>query len=307
MKTLSCESCGQEKPMQDMLNISGHQLCQVCGEKFFQERPNLSRQEATKHVDPTICVNCGKDNGDTPHELLTQQPTCAACIAFFRNRPFPRWIKASFVALIGLVVFSLVWNWRFFQGHFESRAAFRAFFQGNVAEASEQMTAAVKHIPESQYLQVVSLYVQGTLDLKERKCEEALKCFRGCGGLSPAFQVPLMIHYAELGAAFDKKDYDGFLQASEAIAKDQPLDPIARAQVASALACKYAVSGDEQLRLQAEEKLAEAKKLGNKALQASRYEERIRFRLETREIIDTKEFDRRFPNGWNPNKQGDKL
>ena len=47
-------------------------------------------------------------------------------------------------------------------------------------------------------------------------------------------------------------------------------------------------------------KLEEAKKLNDKQLQADNYEERIRYRLESREIINREEFVKRFPNGWKP-------
>jgi hypothetical protein len=40
--------------------------------------------------------------------------------------------------------------------------------------------------------------------------------------------------------------------------------------------------------------------MGGDALGADHFEDRILYRLETREIIDRKEFQRRFPDGWKP-------
>jgi len=87
------------------------------------------------------------------------------------------------------------------------------------------------------------------------------------------------------------------------MAEERPDDAIWQAQVASALACQYAVRGDPTLRSRAEAKLEAAKAIDKGALQKSRYEERIRHRLETREIIGGKEYFRRFPDGWRPPEQ----
>jgi hypothetical protein len=61
------------------------------------------------------------------------------------------------------------------------------------------------------------------------------------------------------------------------------------------------VHGGKDLRRQAEAKVEEAKRLDSQGLlKQARYEERIRHRLETREIINRHEFLKRFPNGWKP-------
>jgi hypothetical protein len=99
-------------------------------------------------------------------------------------------------------------------------------------------------------------------------------------------------------AAFDRKDYDAFLKISISESEKQPNDPILVAGVASALACKYAVTGDPAFRKQSEDILAKAQLLPLRSsaeksgLEA--YTKRIRYRLATREIIDTREYERRF-------------
>jgi len=100
------------------------------------------------------------------------------------------------------------------------------------------------------------------------------------------------------GAAFNRKDYDGFLRLSRTVMEKTPDDPTVVGAVASALACKYAVTGDPEFRRQAEEMLDKAQTLAQRSPESKNsfdeYAERIRYRLQTREIIDKEEYDRRF-------------
>lgn len=107
------------------------------------------------------------------------------------------------------------------------------------------------------------------------------------------------------GAAFESKDYDRFLSLTQKRWKDHP-DTQTNAALASALACKYATTGKASYRDQAEQLLHESEQMaqGDPKAQAEyqEYAERIRFRLETRVIIDRQEYNRRFRNGGAQNK-----
>ncbi len=99
------------------------------------------------------------------------------------------------------------------------------------------------------------------------------------------------------GADFERKDYDGLL----VIARkqwDQFPGSATASRLASALACKYAVTGDAQFSQQAEAMLDKAHQLAaNDAEQEKQYQEyseRIRYRLRSREIISPSEYNRRF-------------
>jgi tetratricopeptide (TPR) repeat protein len=170
----------------------------------------------------------------------------------------------------------------------------------DLKECVELSAAAAEHVPELPELREIAAFYQGIACLQEDHCEQALACFAKCDHLQGSWPVADLKRQAMQGAAFDRKDYDQFLQLAEEAAKRDPNDPMATACVASALACQYAVHGDVKLREMAEAKLEEAKKLGGDVFKESNYEERIRYRLQTREIIDSKEFQRRFPNGWKP-------
>jgi len=97
-----------------------------------------------------------------------------------------------------------------------------------------------------------------------------------------------------MGAAFDRKDYDGFLAKSQELLKTTPNDASAYAAVASAFACKYAVSGNEEFRTASLENLAKAKAM-NGSPSLPEYVARIEYRLATREILSRSEYERRFP------------
>ena len=294
MRMMVCQCCSTERPTNETFDVQGRTLCKDCGDQFFEEHPE-SDVSVAQNVDPTICANCGADNGDTPHGRIIEVPACAACTEFFRNRPYPKWVKMFFLAVAVLVVVSLVWNGRFFQGYFEMRAAFAAWADQDFSEAASQMSAAAEHVPESMELREFAAFLQGILCLQKDECEKAETYFTQCTHMPPEFGVPMLRQTAAIGTAFNRKDYDQFLQIAEQAALQRPSDPIAQAQVASALACLYAVGGDDDLRRQAESKLEEAKKLGTEGIEASRYEERIRHRLKTREIISSEEYEQRFP------------
>ena len=71
--------------------------------------------------------------------------------------------------------------------------------------------------------------------------------------------------------------------------------------MASAHACKYAVTGDEKHKKEAMRFLDEAAKLPQTP-EFAKSRERMLYRLHSRKIIDRKEFEKQFPNGWKPEK-----
>jgi hypothetical protein len=105
------------------------------------------------------------------------------------------------------------------------------------------------------------------------------------------------VNYYDGGAAFSRKDYDGFLQITEKQWNETPT-ALSAAGLASALACKYAVTQNIAYRRRSEEMLGKAKELAmndKEVMQAlPEWEERILYRLNSRQIITKTEYDRRF-------------
>jgi predicted Zn-dependent protease len=199
-----------------------------------------------------------------------------------------------------VTIFSFAWNWRFVRGYFEARESMRAIGAGDIEKASRLMTAASQHVPESRELGAMADMNKGLLLAKQDRPAEAVPLLRRARGAMPEARfLDLLILQCEMSMAFDAKDYDGFLTKARAIHQAMGDKAVVLGSLASAYACKYAVTGDESFRKQALEQLRLAGQAKDRdPKEQAELEQRILHRLETREIIDRKEFRKRFPDGW---------
>ena len=299
MKSLKCEKCGNTFPMNEMYKASNSNFCKDCVEKALQDPENPLEGTIEYQIDPTVCAKCGNDFGSTLLEKVANIPVCRQCGDFLKNRPFPNWIKYSSVALIMLVIFSLSWNWRFIQAYQEMKISYSCLGNGDIENASINMSLASKRVPESQDLHILSLYMEGRFLLWQDKSEEALEKLKLCVNKLPSgYGVDDIILQAKLGAAFDNKNYDEFLSCAKSIEKKYPDDFMSKATLASAYACKYVEMGEQKYRDQALSSLDMSRKLANGNAQFKEYENRILYRIHSRKIITTEEFNKQFPSGW---------
>jgi tetratricopeptide (TPR) repeat protein len=246
---------------------------------------------------------CQRDNGDSEFPTLGGgAPVCPDCEQRFRNRPFPRWIKASLAGLLALAVLSCVYNWRFLAAYVEMKEGVRNARAGDLNSAAAHLESAHQRVPEDMGLDAGASLYRGLYLLSVDKTGEALPHLRKALQIMPADRaIQDMVLTAEAGVAFERKDYDGFLERSKMILKRHPNDPRTVAGVASALACKWAVAGEESFKRESIEFLDRARRLaGAGDASFKEYEGRILYRLDSREIIDQKEFHRRFPHGYVP-------
>lgn len=256
-----------------------------------------------QQIDPPVCHRCNSDSGDVPLQMVAGMPTCETCHAYMHHYPFPAWIKASATGLALLVVFAAMWNLRFMRGYREMNGSMKALGEGDVVQADSLARSAARRVPESMDLAALVAYFDGIADLRENKSAEALRSLKKAGErLPPTFGVDDLIVQARIGEAFDNKNYDEFLALATQAADKYPNDASTRAMVASALACKFATTGDESLQEQALTNLTQAKALAAGVPGMDDYEQRILHRLNSREIIDGKEFNLRFPHGWKNGK-----
>jgi len=132
--------------------------------------------------------------------------------------------------------------------------------------------------------------------LNEDRNQEALQMVRRLLQENPDVDNLRDLHrQAEIAVAFESAEYDTFLAKAKEDLATQPDYPRTVAQVASALACKYAVTGEENYKAEATETLDKARALaGSDDADFKECEERILHRLRTRDIINRKEYDRRF-------------
>ncbi len=310
MRKTICSACHVAAPTNDSFEVVGRTLCRPCAEQFVATRPaRLEPGQIKRLTDPTVCAKCGADAGTVELPTIVGAPMCETCNAFYRNRPYPTWLKWSFVGLLCLAVAAFIYNWRFFAGYVEILRANRAIERGDVQQAAALMESASQRLPEIRELAVLPNLFKAAKLINEDKNDEALQLIQQNMPLAPpAWQQDFHIVELQAGlrADFDRKNYDGFLSKSQELFQLDPQDSMAAGSVASAYACKYAIGGNPNDRLESLRYLDQARQLnrtGNREMGEEKfadYEARIQHRLATRTIVTAKQFHEQFPNGWKP-------
>ena len=302
MRTVACETCSAGVPTNDSVFLHDRRLCIPCAERAVADAGGrVPREAVRREPDPTICAKCGVDADARELPQIAGLPLCDACADGLRRYPFPWWVKLSFAAVMALCGAGLMHNWRFIRGYVEALQSRTAIRNGDVERAHALAASAAGHVPESEEIVAMSSLFRGLRLMQLDQPGDALphlrvwKRFTGGADVS----IERYILEAEAGVAFDKKNYDAFLDAARRILAAAPNESHALGSVASALACKYATTGQEQFRREALEYLEKARAASaiNRA-SADEYEQRIRYRLDSRQIITRAEFQAKFPNGY---------
>jgi len=139
------------------------------------------------------------------------------------------------------------------------------------------------------------------LEQQDGKGVEAAKLMHQAAAQYPESKgLASQLNYFDQGAAFSEKNYDRFLALAQQ-AYDKEPNGMNKAAIASAWACKYAVSGNAEFRQNAEQILEQAQQMvKGDAEQEKAMEEflpRLRYRLDTRVIVGPQEYNKRFRSG----------
>jgi tetratricopeptide (TPR) repeat protein len=305
MKQVACTECQQLAPIGETLLVKQQHVCSSCVEGVLAQaaEKGITKNDVFRASDPTVCTQCKADNGaeELPH--LAGMPVCATCEDRFRNRPYPTWLKLAFIGLLTLAVFSFGWNWRFLAATREIHQMQRALLKQDFERAANFADQASRHVPEIPEFAGMAAFNHGLDALAKDQAAQAVDYLRKAKQSPNSGQLPevdLFLLRAEAIAAFDAKQYDDYLAKAKALIGRTPGDSSAVAMVASAYACKYAVTGNEEFRNEALKNLERAAKMAGKDPDAANYRERILYRIDTREILTRKEFERRFPHGYQP-------
>jgi len=298
MKTVTCSQCKQEFPLNETVAISQQTMCHPCGDTYLKAN-STDPKEIEANTDMTVCASCGKDNGVEELGTLCLAPVCAKCEAFFRNRPYPAWVKLAMATVVILVIFSMAWNWRFVQAMFDLQQCKKFMVSGDIAQAGLYYDSAAAHVPESKDLGAMASLCRGWVYLGEYKSAEALEEFTACRSLLPEeFGIESLIMRAKAGIAFKEKDYDKLLELSLKMSRDNNKDQVYAGGIASAYACKYAETGDEQFKKLCLEALEQYKQAPGENPYLKESINRMEHRLYTREIISPEKFLELYPDGW---------
>jgi hypothetical protein len=177
---------------------------------------------------------------------------------------------------------------------------------GHFEDASDEAFRDVKQTWERALRAADEANKAAELARQDGKAEEAARMMHEAASLYPeARGIAANAEVLDAGAAFEAKDFDKFLAIQQKLWNQSPSWVTAGA-FASALACKYAVIGDPSFKQKAEEMIETSRKAvgtdpgDQKGFQE--YVERIRYRLDTRNIIGTAEYNRRFRKGQDTSK-----
>jgi len=173
----------------------------------------------------------------------------------------------------------------------------------DMGQAAERMRTARSRVPESSGLQELSAFCDGVVYLQQDRPKEALASLEKCRDMPSTLGVDILILQARAGVAFDAKDYDGFLLTAKEMISKKPDVPFSYAMLSSAYACKYAVTRDMAFHEQSMAALGRARAVSGSDPSFKEYEQRILHRLSTQEILTPREFHRKFPNGWQREKE----
>lgn len=300
MRSISCSRCGGVSPRGEALEYRGKEYCSRCGDDLRGEEED--GPEAFKSlVDPTVCAFCGADGGDAELGTAASLPACAACVERLYRAPLPRWVVGFLASVAAVLVLCTILNLPYYRAWRDLRGAGAAMAAGEHERAAALMGAAAAALPANGELAgAASLYAGISLAARGEE-REALASFRAYLARNPAdatarFQARAL----ESAVAFDDGDYRAFYRLQSEMLAEKPADPMLRLATASAAACLWATYGEAERRAEAESTVA-AVLAGipagdREALAgAEEYARRIRYRIETREIVDRDEYYRRHP------------
>ena len=337
MDSAKCAKCGNEFPVSGMTRLDGQRYCAVCGENVMEEMNRPEPTQAPVVADgcivcgmagpfqnvggAAVCVNCAAKvyNRPFPGWLKSGMVVSLALLVFalahgakyFRTgRELYRGEKAVRAARYADAAKALKPVVDFAPeckkcALLYAKAALQLGDPHSAYEATDGKT-----FEEDELFQEVN----GTFakfDRAAKMLEDAEKQ-ADAGDEAAALksleaakqEYPQLQSYdsfesgIRISAAFVRKDYDKFLELEKLEAEKHPESSVAHAGVASALACKYAVTGDAKYALDSKAALEYSKKLTGPDPESQagfkEYSERIEYRLKTREIINKEEYDRRF-------------
>jgi len=299
MKKVQCQECGGCFALKETVTAKGKCLCQECIEKAVAAE-EMTWEEVERNIDATVCAQCGKDNGDAVFELLAGVGVCPKCTAWLRNRPWPEWTKPALALIVIVVIAATMWNWRFVDAYLDVKAAQSALAKGDFAEAALLAESASRSVPESQQVLILMHYVRGMDLFRRDRQAEAYSEFCHCCEADPTVEgFRAMRAHAAIGKAFEERNYDEFMRLTLELAK-QWGESEASGMLASAYACKYATTRDEQYKAKVMEYLAKTKEIwrADDRETYEEFEDRMIHRMETGEIVKLAEFKERYPKGY---------
>ncbi|MCE5325578.1 MAG: hypothetical protein ABFD92_17665 [Planctomycetaceae bacterium] len=286
--TTVCAVCGADFGSLELQSVAGHPVCDSCSQRLLHYPLPLWVKAASLVVAGLIVFSLA-----TNWRFFQGFFEARAAIKCLKS-PQPDYVKADSMAkaaaghvpesaeVRGLAVAA--------QAHLAYSRGVQAAEKGDFKLAAELTDQASQALPQDSRLRADALIYRGIDAMQEDRSAAAVECFRKARGDSniPVKALDALILRAEGGAAFDAKDYPAFLDKARALEQLQG-DDASRAQVASALACMYAQSGQDSYKAQALA-ILNALPAGSDDPHPDEYRQRILHRINTRTIISRKQY-----------------
>ncbi len=231
------------------------------------------------------------DNGVREFRVLGDLPLCPKCMSHRKRIRFPLRIKVASAACL------LFGAWGFWhsvvraKGIFLFRRGVLAFQDDRYADAGDDLGKARECVPDEPYFEDLEAYFRGFHSLSEGNPKEAVCWFQKSYQVNPrSKETTRMLHVAERHAAFADKRYDEYFRTSEALLDADDRSPAAWLAMAPAWACRFAITGREECRIQALACLKEAHDAGGADADDWMVEGWVKQMLEKRSIISLSEY-----------------
>lgn len=303
MKTIECQICHkQDIPLNKALKIDGVLHCEECLNSLYPDQSQLEGKEVVHTLDLTVCSNCQTDFGTTELSTIANYPICDNCKLNIDKKVFPLWVKAFMLGLCILIIGAFVWNWKYYDAYKKINEANELMAKGDLSNGAALMQKASEEVPQSLDLMYMTAFYKGLDYLAKDESENAMTEFMKCRNYLPAdFYIEDYIIQAKIGMTFNNHDYHGFLDACFESLKQDSTDAFRLTAVSSAYACLFVSENKvEDLQLSTTY-LNKAKSINSTSPELLDYYNKVEYRLYSKTIISSQEFDKKFPDGWKLN------
>lgn len=104
MRTAACQRCHQTTPIRELARVKDAAWCPGCvADHVEASGGGLGVSDFPRLDDPSICVECGRDNGTATLPTLAGRPICADCLRGKTRTPISILIMALSVASLAVV------------------------------------------------------------------------------------------------------------------------------------------------------------------------------------------------------------
>lgn len=177
--------------------------------------------------------------------------------------------------------------------------AMNEYENGSIEVAAKLAKEAALEVPEINDYKVISDYYQAIYLVSSDNYENALPLMESVSSFYPEdINIRYLTLNMKIATSFDEKNYSDMYNSTMELAELFPEDPMIILSHASGAACMYVDTNKEKYREESEALISSALLLSNDDDHdlLGEYIQRIRNRLESKEIIDSDEYYRRFPN-----------